>query len=69
VPAITRILAVGAMQGNEAVWRTFVNVVALDVYKIDGAVVIGELGGGDEEAVAPRAGAGDLRRGAGRRAA
>jgi hypothetical protein len=51
VPAITRILAVGAMQGNEAVWRKFVNAVALDVFKIDRAVVLGELGvGGDETA-------------------
>ncbi len=51
MPAITRILAVGAMQGNEAVWRKFVNAVALDVFKIDRAVVLGELGvGGDEAA-------------------
>jgi hypothetical protein len=49
MPAITRILAVGAMQGNEAVWRKFVNAVALDVFKIDRAVVLGELGG-DEAA-------------------
>ncbi|HEX3831268.1 MAG TPA: hypothetical protein VHW04_04805 [Solirubrobacteraceae bacterium] len=49
--AVTRILAVGAMQGNEIVWRKFVNAVALDVFKIDRAVVLGALGvGGDERA-------------------
>ena len=49
--AITRILAVGAMQGNENVWRKFVNAMALDMFKIDRAVVLGELGvAGDEAA-------------------
>jgi hypothetical protein len=32
------------MDGNEAVWRKFVNAVALDVFRIDRAVVGGELG-------------------------
>jgi hypothetical protein len=53
--AITRILAVGAMQGNETVWRKFVNAVALDIFKIDRAVVLGELGVGGDEAARWRA--------------
>jgi hypothetical protein len=49
--SISRILTVGAMQGDEAVWRKFVNAVALDVFTVDRAVVIGQLGvGGDEAA-------------------
>jgi hypothetical protein len=55
MPAITRILAVGAMQGNEAVWRKFVNAVALDVFKIDRAVVLGQLGVVGDEAARWRA--------------
>jgi hypothetical protein len=55
MPAIIRILAVGAMQGNEAVWRKFVNAVALDVFKIDRAVVLGELGVGDDQSARWRA--------------
>ena len=53
--ATTRILTVGAMQGDEAVWRKFVNAVALDVFKIDRAVVIGELGVDGDEAARWRA--------------
>jgi hypothetical protein len=55
VAAFTRILAVGAMDGNEAVWRKFVNAVALDVFKIDQAVVIGGLGVGGTQAARWRA--------------
>jgi hypothetical protein len=53
--AITRILALGAMQGDEVAWRKFVNAVALDVFKVDRAVVIGALGVGGEEAARWRA--------------
>jgi hypothetical protein len=45
------------MDGNEAVWRKFVNAVALDVFRIDRAVVGGELGV-DGGAGRPVAGAG-----------
>ncbi|MGI8712338.1 MAG: hypothetical protein ACR2NR_03995 [Solirubrobacteraceae bacterium] len=44
MPATTRILAVGAIAGIEPVWRKFINTIALDVYKIDAAVLVGGLG-------------------------
>jgi Icc-related predicted phosphoesterase len=42
--AITRILVVSDIGGNETVWRKFVNAVSLDVYKVDAALLAGGLG-------------------------
>ena len=43
MPAITRIYVVGAMSAQEAVWRKFVNVLALNIYKVDLAIVLDDI--------------------------
>jgi Icc-related predicted phosphoesterase len=42
--AITRILVVSDIGGNETVWRKFVNAVSLDVFKVDAALLAGGFG-------------------------
>jgi Icc-related predicted phosphoesterase len=42
--AITRILVVSDIGGNETVWRKFVNAVSLNVFKVDAALLAGGLG-------------------------
>jgi Icc-related predicted phosphoesterase len=50
--AITRILVVSDIGGNETVWRKFVNTISLDVYKVDAALLAGGLGVDAERAQA-----------------
>jgi Icc-related predicted phosphoesterase len=49
---LTRILIVSDIGGNETVWRKFVNVVSLDVFKVDVALLAGGLGVDRERAQA-----------------
>jgi Icc-related predicted phosphoesterase len=42
--AITRILVVSDIGGNETVWRKLVNAVSLNVFKVDAALLAGGLG-------------------------
>ena len=49
---LTRILVVSDIGGNEIVWRKFVNVVSLDVFKVDAALFAGGLGVDRERAQA-----------------
>ena len=52
---VIRLLAVGAFDGVEPMWRSFINVLALNVFKVDVAVQVGDLGAADEAERAWRA--------------
>jgi Icc-related predicted phosphoesterase len=41
---LTRILVASDIRGNDDVWRKLINVISLDVYKIDAALLAGGLG-------------------------
>ena len=50
---LTRIIVASDLRGNEDVWRTFVNAISLDVFKVDAALLLG-LGVGTEDDIANR---------------
>jgi Icc-related predicted phosphoesterase len=50
--AVSRILVVSDIGGNEDVWRKLVNAISLDVYKVDAALLAGGLGVDAEHAQA-----------------
>jgi Icc-related predicted phosphoesterase len=41
---LTRIIVASDLRGNEHVWRTFVNAISLDVFKVDAALLAGGWG-------------------------